>query len=506
MKSIIKYIVVMTALAGPLYPAPNSAGQYKDRNLVLEWDNALLQAERTSHLGPPMVARLFFVFHSCIYDAWAAYDDKSSGTIFDPRLKAAKSERTDENRRAAVAYAAYRAAVDLFPASRLTIFEPLLVEEGYVVPAGEQLPATARIANAACDAVLSFRHQDGANQLGDMTASGVPYADYTGYLAVNPVAAVPINPASVKDPARFQPLYYNSPTIRQTFSQSFVGAQWFKVKPFAGPYDKEIAKMSLEKPLAPFGSSRCREEVQELINISSNLSDEEKMISEYWNDGPNSELPPGHWILLAEFVSRRDQHRLEDDVKMFFVLANALFDTSVATWTAKHTFDSVRPITLVPYLFHGQQIHSWGGPFQGTVAMDGKSWKPYQLQHFPTPPFPEYPSGHSAFSAAAARILELWTGKPDFGASVIFPAGSSKIEPGVTPSKDTTLEWPTFAAAADQAGMSRRYGGIHFRSGDLAGRKLGRMVADKVWQKSSSLFSGSVSGSGTQEPLSKVLN
>lgn len=105
--------------------------------------------------------------------------------------------------------------------------------------------------------------------------------------------------------------------------------------------------------------------------------------------------------------------------------------------------------------------------------MDGSQWIPYQLATFPTPPFPEYVSGHSAYSAAAARILEFWTGNDRFGYSVLLPAGSSKIEPGLTPAHPVTLSWATFADAADEAGMSRRYGGIHFRDADLAGRKLG---------------------------------
>ena len=93
-----------------------------------------------------------------------------------------------------------------------------------------------------------------------------------------------------------------------------------------------------------------------------------------------------------------------------------------------------------------------------------------------TPPFPEYVSGHSTFSAAAATVLTAFTGSDRFGASAVVPRGSSLVEPGATPSADVTLTWPTFSAAADQAGISRRYGGIHYRSGDLAGRRLGREV------------------------------
>ena len=216
------------------------------------------------------------------------------------------------------------------------------------------------------------------------------------------------------------------------------------------------------------------------------------MIAEYWSDGPETEQPPGHWMLFAQFVSARDHHSLDDDVKMFFGLSNALLDAGIAAWDAKREFDSVRPITAISVLFRGQKIRSWGGPGKGTVEMDGSDWIPYQLATSPTPPFPEYVSGHSTYSAAAARILALFTGSDRFGDEVTLPAGSSKIEPGLTPARPVMLRWETFTEAADEAGLSRRYGGIHFERADLAGRKLGRLVADEVWRKAQDYFEGKV--------------
>ena len=229
-----------------------------------------------------------------------------------------------------------------------------------------------------------------------------------------------------------------------------------------------------------------------MIAISAGLTDQQKMIAEYWLDGPNSEQPPGHWALFAQYVSQRDHHTLDDDVKMFFVLSNAIFDAGIAAWDAKREYDSVRPITAITFLFRGKTIRAWGGPGKGTVEMDGLQWIPYQPRTFPTPPFPDYVSGHSTYSAAAARILELWTGSDRFGDSVTLPAGSSKIERGITPAHPVTLSWETFTDAANEAGMSRRYGGIHFRAADLAGRLLGRMVAFEAWKKAQSYFDGDV--------------
>src|SRR6266446_6850353 len=219
-------------------------------------------------------------------------------------------------------------------------------------------------------------------------------------------------------------------------------------------------------------------------------TDRQKMISEYWADGPDTEQPPGHWLRFAQFVSARDHHTLDDDVKMFFALSNAMMDAGIAAWDAKRAYDSVRPVTAISLLFRGKRIHAWGGPGKGTVEMDGSQWLPYQPATFPTPPFPDYVSGHSAYSAAAARVLALWTGSDRFGDSALLPPGSSKIEPGVTPARPIILKWETFTDAANEAGMSRRYGGIHFERADMMGRKLGRLVSDRAWSKAQSYFVG----------------
>ena len=96
----------------------------------------------------------------------------------------------------------------------------------------------------------------------------------------------------------------------------------------------------------------------------------------------------------------------------------------------------------------------------------------------------------STYSTAAATILKLFSGSDRFGYTVTITAGSSRIEPGTTPERPVTLHWDTFTDAANDAGMSRRYGGIHFRAADLAGRLLGRMVAAQAWSMAESLFEG----------------
>jgi hypothetical protein len=99
-------------------------------------------------------------------------------------------------------------------------------------------------------------------------------------------------------------------------------------------------------------------------------------------------------------------------------------------------------------------------------------------------------SGHSTFSAAAAAVLRGYTGSDVFGYSATIPAGSSDIEPGLVPQYPVTLSWATFTDAADEAGLSRLYGGIHFRNGDLPARNIGNQLGLETLEHSMALFAG----------------
>jgi hypothetical protein len=302
---------------------------------------------------------------------------------------------------------------------------------------------------------------------------------------------IPFDASTVHDPSAWQPLRYADAT-GVVVTQRFLGAQWGSVQAFAlGP------SATLRSPTGParYGSADYIGQAEALLRLSAGLTDQQKMIAEYWADGSHTVQPPGHWCAIAQFVSRRDRHGadprgLERDVKMFFALGNALFDASCCAWDNKRAFNSVRPITAVRYLYDGQRVRAWAGPGRGTAIIDGATWLPYQPATFPTPPFPEYSSGHSTFSAAAAEILARFTGSDRFGGSATIPAGSSQVEPGLVPAKDVTLRWKTFSDAADEAGMSRRYGGIHFEQGDLDGRAAGRLAARLTWRKAQGYWNG----------------
>jgi hypothetical protein len=441
-------------------------------NVVLLWDEAALQAIRETRPAPTVAARALAVVHASIYDAWAAYDAKAAGTRLGGALRRPPVERTLANKNAAISHAAYRALVNLFPA-RQGDFDALLARLGYRPATDAAGTDPAGVGNRAAAAVLLYRAGDGANQAGG-------YADTTGYQPVN-------TSDEVLDPDRWQPLRLPSGVV-----QTFTTPHWYRVTPFAL---RAAAQFRPDGPVAHV-DTRGRpnrayvRQAEELLRDSRKLDDRSKSIAEYWADGPGTELPPGHWCLVAQYVSRRDHHSVDQDAKMFFAVTGALLDASIAAWDAKRADDSVRPVTAIRELFRGRTVLAWGGPGMGTRRIRGGDWLPYQPAATVTPPFAEYVSGHSTFSAAAAAVLASFTGSQRFGLSVTIPAGSSTIEPGVTPSRPVTLTFRTFVAAADQAGRSRRYGGIHFMAGDLDGRELGRRVGANAWTTASRYFDG----------------
>jgi len=236
--------------------------------------------------------------------------------------------------------------------------------------------------------------------------------------------------------------------------------------------------------------------------------------------------------------------RLEWDVKLYFALNGAVHDAAVAAWGAKGYYDSARPISmirwmggrgqssdpagpaydpqglpLVPGLVEvvtpessapGQRhenlaghvgevaVRAWrGNPADPETTASGAGWiravdwVPYQRSTFVTPAFAGYVSGHSTFSRAAAEVMTGFTGSPYFPgglATYTAAAGSLGVEAG--PTQDVTLQWATYYDAADQAGQSRIFGGIHITADDFAGRKLGSTCGLDAWALAQRYYAG----------------
>ncbi len=463
----------------PLGPGPLSPraayGPRADDNAGLRWSEQTLAAIRALHTGPTINARALAIVHTAMYDAWAAYDPVAVGTRLGGSLRRPAAERTDAYKSQAVSHAAYRALLKLFPA-RSADFRGLMTAMGYNPDDASTDPASpAGVGNQAAAAVLAFRATDGSNQAGG-------YADTSGYVPVN-------TPDQVNDPFHWQPLRFVDAS-GNTVVQKYATPHWQNVTPFALTSPNQF--------LPPGPTQRTLlaldEEVTDTLLQSATLTDLSKVRAEYWADGPASETPPGHWLLFGGAAARARGYTLDQSVKLTFALANAELDASIAAWNAKRRWDYVRPITAVRTRMKGKLVLAWAGPYKGTRLIRGETWHPYQATTFPTPPFPEYVSGHSTFSGAGARVLQQFTGSDLFGARVTVRPGTSFVELRATPLLPTVLLWLTFSAARDEAGNSRRQGGIHFPDADVHGRNLGASVGQNAWAKAQTYFTGTAGG------------
>jgi hypothetical protein len=251
-----------------------------------------------------------------------------------------------------------------------------------------------------------------------------------------------------------------------------------------------------------------------------------RALAEYWADGPRSETPPGHWNSVANEVSDspglarriggrgREVDRLEWDVKLYVALNGAVHDAAVAAWGLKGHYDSARPISMIRYLGERDQlptvpglverrrgqtfVRAWAGfpkdpatQASGVRWIRAVDWVPYQLPTFVTPAFAGYVSGHSTFSRAAAEVMTAFTGSSFFPGGLYelrVPRGALKIEQG--PSRDLTLQWATYFDAADAAGTSRLWMGIHVPPDDFAGRRVGAQCGKAAWELARRHFEG----------------
>jgi len=451
------------------YPLDSLPPSARD-NAILQWNEEALECIRLVKPPPTVVARALAIVHTATYDAWAAYDANALGTRYGDDLRQPPWEWTTANKTLAISHAARLTLLDLFPACAPGI-EDRWADLGHDDPEADSSDP-ADVGTKAAEAVIEFRRHDGANQVNG-------YADTTGYKPVN-------GPDTIVDPWRWQPL--RVPTSNGgSVVQRAATPHWSLVTPFA------LTDAPEYRPVPP--SRDPARTTLDILRESAELDDRRKVVAEYWADGPASELPPGHWNLFAQWVSRERQHTLDDDAKLFFALDSAMLDASIRSWTQKYLWDSARPITAIHGTMDGRLVLAWAGPYQGTRKIRAQTWRPYQQATVVTPPFPEHTSGHSTFSAAAAEVLATFTGSDKFGASVTIAAGTSVVEPRTAvhpgvPAADVQLVWDTFSDAADEAGISRRYGGIHFIDGDLQGRYHGRRVGEDAYDLAERYWEG----------------
>ena len=245
-------------------------------------------------------------------------------------------------------------------------------------------------------------------------------------------------------------------------------SQWPKVKPFALTSGDEF------RPVPPpaIGSPEYATAVDETMRLggfqSSQRTAEQTEIALFWADGGGTATPPGHWNSIAADVTLHQGTSLLETARTFALLNIAMADAGIASWDAKYHYDLWRPIDAI------RQADQDGNA--GTLG--DTAWIPL----LKTPPFPTYTSGHSTFSGAANAVLTSL-----YGDHVVFDSQSdghlAAEQRPLDPSQIVTRHFTSFNQAAEEAGLSRIYGGIHFNFDDTAGRSLGDRVGRAVLER-----------------------
>jgi hypothetical protein len=577
----------------------------KGRSIARVWDEALLDAIRRDTPAPTVHARNLFHTSAAMWDAWAAYDPRAKGYFVQEKVEA---DDVQAAREVAISYAAYRVLLyrysmaaglqETFDELSATM-RSLCYRIDYTSTDGD---SPAALGNRIAASVIRYGRNDGAHER-------LRYLN-PDYQPENPPLVVSKPGTTMTDPSRWQPLALAQFVAQNGLPvpgkvQSFIGAHWGRVRPFALPASKEGTPIDPGPPpeLGDPASDRAfKDEALDDLRASSRLDPDDgveidigpgalganplgtndgtghdlnpaterpyapdralradfaRAIAEFWADGPHSETPPGHWNTIANTVSDALEFprpiggsgpavaRLEWDVKLYFALNGAVHDAAVAAWGVKGFYDSARPISMIRYMGEKGQssdprapsydpdglplvpglvevitkassapgrrhhlladhvgeiaVRAWrGNPTDPTTQAGGVGWiravdwVPYQLPTFVTPAFAGYVSGHSTFSRAAAEVLTSITGTPYFPGGLyewVVPAGSLGFESG--PSRDVRLQWATYYDAADQAGMSRVYGGIHPTVDDFTGRRMGSQCGKDAWALAQRYYEGS---------------
>ncbi|TNC64245.1 vanadium-dependent haloperoxidase [Rubellimicrobium roseum] len=232
------------------------------------------------------------------------------------------------------------------------------------------------------------------------------------------------------------------PTSRIVQQQLPLLPDWGSNRPFAMP-DGAACPVPAPPAYSEEPASAFRAEAIEVLEVARGLTDEQRAIAQFWSDDPMlSPTPPGHWIAIAQQVLDGEDADVERRAEVMATLAVAMADAFIGCWHDKYRYNLIRPVTFI-------RAHLNPG------------FEPLLI----TPPFPEYPSGHSTQSGAAATVLTAF-----FGEGYAFTDATHE-EDGLP-----ARHFPSFWAAAEEAAISRLYGGIHFRAAIEGGLEQGRCI------------------------------
>jgi membrane-associated phospholipid phosphatase len=419
-------------------------------DVTTSWNAALLEMAREStnvlstgilvKPPPPMVAKYLAMVHGAMFDAMNATTGIYHGYAFSAQSPIAASPV------AAAAQAAHTVASHLYPTPhQVELWDATLNEILTTVPDGPAKTAGLQLGRQAAEAMIAKRANDGSELSSDYS---------------------PTNEAGHWNPT----------------PPSFIEAtlpQWPNVIPFA------LTRGDQFRPAAPpaLDSQLYAAAVDEVMLIgakSSSLRTEDQTeIAKFWADGGGTATPPGHWNEIAADVALSQGLSAFETARLFALLNFALADAGISSWDAKYHYDMWRPIDAIRE----------AGQDGNQATQPVSDWEPLLI----TPSFPTYTSGHSTFSGAAASVLTAVFGD-NFAFTSRADRGSSGQWP---PSNDTSLlamrSFTSFWDAAEEAGGSRIYGGIHFGFDNTAGLESGALVG--TWVIEHALAAASLDGS-----------
>jgi membrane-associated phospholipid phosphatase len=280
---------------------------------------------------------------------------------------------------------------------------------------------------------VAQRSRDYGRSLTDAVAA---WADADGGARIENMG-FPLNYTLNPSPGHWRP----TSTIAQQQAPLLPG--WGRMRTFVMPTGK-TCELPPPLPYSAAKDSAFYLEALEVHDAGAHLTDEQRAIARFWSDDAMlSTTPPGHWIQIAFQLFDRDSTPIHRRVDLLARLGVVTADAFIACWATKFEYDVVRPLTYI----------------RANIDPD---WTPLLI----TPPFPEYPSGHSTASGAMAEVLTAF-----FGDNTAFE-DASHIRDGLPP-----RQFASFRAAAEEAAISRLYGGLHFRTAVERGLDQGRCVS-----------------------------
>ncbi|MCU0907563.1 MAG: phosphatase PAP2 family protein [Rhodobacteraceae bacterium] len=427
--------VLATAAAAALLPRATRAGDDdRARAVLMGWYRLVLELVRhTPTYSPPVAARAFAWLGLTAHEALVSAGAGQGGSLSPRTNLPATLPPPDACDPAATLHAALAQAVpDHF---------------GNTGPTGQRaMAAMADRLGARATAGLDPDAAARAASLGRAVATAV-------------FAASQDDGGAVVDNLGFPPVWQGADAPGSWKPTSTIGLQQAPLLPAWGQNRLFVLASGADCGLPPppaFSTdpgSPFHAEALEVHQVSQTLTEEQKIIARFWSDDPMlSPTPPGHWVTIVLDISDRDGLPAARTAHALAILGIAVSDGFIACWDAKYRFDLLRPVTYIR-------------------AHIDPAWQPLLI----TPPFPEYPSGHSTQSGAAAAVLAALFGDP-------FPFDDATHEDDGLPVRS----FASFTDAAREAAISRLYGGIHFRAaidqglaqGDCVGRAvIARLMA-----------------------------